>query len=191
MMLTFWGSAALAYALASRLAYVIGVGSALRRQERGGFAGGFPRFRRYAAALMANDGASFLLLCVATRGSFDLAMNDMVRVAAGAVLVVLGLGVKLWARATLGTEAYYWHNFFEPPPSETPTPPATSGPYRYLRNPMYSVGNVHLYGLALVAGSAPALAAALFAHVAILAFYQVVERPHFERLTGQRRHLSA
>lgn len=187
MMLTLWGTAALAYALTSRLAYVVGVGTFLRRQERGRFTGGFPRFRRTAAALMANDGASFLLLCVATRGSLDVAVSNVVMIAAGSALVVLGLGVKLWARATLGTEAYYWHNFFEPPPPETLAPPATAGPYRYLRNPMYSVGNVHLYGLALIAGSAPALAAAVFAHVAILAFYQVVERPHFERLTGQSR----
>ena len=136
---------------------------------------------------MANDGASFLLLCVATRGTFRLAVSDLVLITVGLALVVLGLGVKLWARATLGAEAYYWVNFFEPPPAETPAPPATSGPYRYLRNPMYSVGNVHLYGLALAAESAPALAAALFAHVAILAFYQVVERPHFERITGKHR----
>jgi protein-S-isoprenylcysteine O-methyltransferase Ste14 len=186
MMLTVWGTLALAYALASRLAYVVGVGTALRRQERGGFAGGFPHFRRIAAALMANDGASFLLLCFATRQTLDVAVSNVAMIGAGSALVILGLGVKLWARATLGTDAYYWHNFFEPPPPETPAPPATSGPYRFLKNPMYSVGNVHLYGLALIAASAPALAAAVFAHVAILAFYQVVERPHFERITGQR-----
>jgi protein-S-isoprenylcysteine O-methyltransferase Ste14 len=58
------------------------------------------------------------------------------------------------------------------------------GPYRYFRNPMYTIGNLHLAGLALAAASLPAFAAALFSHAAILAFNYVVERPHVRRLYG-------
>ena len=182
-----WGVVALVYHLASRLAYVLWVGAALRRQERqqaftasDGIAAGFARFRRVARALMNNDGASYFVLSLITHDTLALIVPRAVTVAAGMLLLALGIGVKLWAAATLGGKAYYWHNFFAPAEAAAPT---SAGPYRFLKNPMYTVGNVHLYGLALVLGSAPALAAALFDHAAILVFHRVVEQPHFERLT--------
>ena len=59
-------TAAFAYAIASRLAYVLFVGIALRRQERGaaytrrwGVEGGFQRFRRIASLVMVNDVFAF------------------------------------------------------------------------------------------------------------------------------------
>ena len=176
-----------AYHLASRLAYVLYVGIALRRQERSGWLSrrygaeqGFRRFRRAAAAVMLNDGASFMLLCVASAGTLPAGPSRGAAVALGAVLVVVGVGTKLWAGATLGADAYYWRNFFPPPPAEQLVP-ATAGPYRYLRNPMYTVGYLQTYGLALITGSPFGLIAALFDQIAILAFYRTVELPHFER----------
>ncbi len=46
---------------------------------------------------------------------------------------------------------------------------------------MYTVGYLQVYGLALLAGSLPGLAAALFDQAAILTFYRAVEKPHFDR----------
>ena len=47
---------------------------------------------------------------------------------------------------------------------------------------MYTIGYLPVYGLAIAASSAFGLAAALFDQCAILAFYHLVEKPHFERL---------
>jgi protein-S-isoprenylcysteine O-methyltransferase Ste14 len=58
------------------------------------------------------------------------------------------------------------------------------GPYRYLRSPMYTVGNLHLWGLALIAASLPAVVASAFDHLAILGFNRVVEQPHVRRHYG-------
>ncbi|MGH2668454.1 MAG: methyltransferase, partial [bacterium] len=55
-------------------------------------------------------------------------------------------------------------------------------PYRFLKNPMYTVGYLQTYGLALLTGSMPGLVAALFAQAAILLFYLLVEKPHFDKL---------
>src|SRR5207247_1571213 len=67
-----WALLALAYHLASRLAYVLYIGLALGRQERTGYLtlrhgaeGGFRRFRRLGATLMYNDAGSFVLLGLA------------------------------------------------------------------------------------------------------------------------------
>ena len=176
---------ALGYSVASRLAYVLYIGLALRRADaepvsRDAAAPAYARFRRRAALLMYHDGVAFVAVCVLTRGTLDLAVPLAWRLT-GAGLVVLGVAVKLWAAATLGADGYYWRDFFE---LETRPAPTIAGPYRWLRNPMYTVGYVQTYGLALLVGSLPGLVAAVFSQSAIVAFYRLVERPHYQRLYG-------
>lgn len=176
---------ALAYHLASRLAYVLYIGVALARQERSasftlrhGADEGFRRFRRVAATLMYNDAASFVLLCVVTRRTIELDLPGSVILVSGALLVVVGLAVKFWAAAALGAGAYYWRDFFLP--TERPAP--AGGPYPFLKNPMYTVGYLPAYGCALLAASLPGLIAAALDQAAILAFYRWVEKPHVEKM---------
>lgn len=182
----------LSYHLASRLVYVLGVGFALTQQDRHqlftrrrGVQAGFRRFRRIATALMSNDALSFILLCVLTRQTPHPGLS-WAALWVGLPLLLLGITTKLWATARLGWSAYYWHNFFV---ADRPVPPEPPGPYRFLKNPMYTIGYLHMYGFALVLGSLPGLIAAGFDHTAILAFYYWVEKPHFDLLTvgGSRR----
>lgn len=177
---------ALAYHLASRLAYVSYIGVTLARQDRTAFLttrygaeGAFRRFRRIAALLMYNDAVSFVVLCVVTRNTLRLPVLPVVSVAVGAVLVLVGGAVKAWAAATLGAGAYYWRDFFVQ--AERPVP-ATAGPYPFLKNPMYSVGYLPTYGLALVTASLPGLIASAVDQAAIFAFHRWVEEPHVERM---------
>lgn len=179
---------AFGYAIASRLAYVMFVGLALRREERSesytrrfGRAEGFRRFRRAASFVMNNDAVAFILLCVVTCGTLGTPVPHAVTIALGALLVIVGLGIKLWAARTLGANAYFWHNFFDPEAAQGGGPVST-GPYRFASNPMYTIGYLQTYGLALIMRSWPGLVAAVFSHAAILIFYFVVEKPHFQRL---------
>lgn len=179
---------AFVYALLSRLAYVLFVGITLRREDResastraSGAVEGFRRFRRIAALVMNNDAVAFIVLCVLTRNTLALPVSSTISLIVGVALAIIGLGTKIWAARTLGSEAYYWHNFFDPQQTRGPV---TSGPYRYLSNPMYTVGYLPTYGLALITQSLPGLIAAGFAQAAILTFYRLVEKPHFERLHG-------
>jgi protein-S-isoprenylcysteine O-methyltransferase Ste14 len=182
--------AAIAYHFVSRMAYVLWVGRALRRQRRG-FAEGlasceddFNRFRRTAAPIMANEVVSFVVLCFVARSSAVAAALGPVGLWTGAALLVVGVGIKAWATSTLGLRAFYWYDFFCPAES---APAAASGPYRFFRNPMYSLGYAHCYGLALLTGSLPGLVFAAFDQATMLVFYQWVERPHVERLYGFAR----
>jgi len=174
------------YAILSRMAYVLFVGGVLRREDRDGRytkrygrAEAFRRFRRAAAIIMNHDAFALVVLCVATRETWDLPGGAAMAIALGAVLVVIGLAAKLWAARTLGSNAYYWHNFFDP---EAAIGPVSSGPYRFISSPMYTVGYLPTYGLALIFRSFPGLIAAGFSQAAILAFYFLVEKPHFQRL---------
>ena len=131
---------------------------------------------------MVLDGATFVALCLTGHSTLPLVLPRGVVIGAGVLLVVAGIATKLWAAATLGEKAYYWYNFF------TPThrlEPATTGPYAFLENPMYTVGYLQAYGFALVTGSALGLVASLVDQAAILAFHRSVERVHFERATRQ------
>src|SRR5207245_11118842 len=132
------------------------------------------------ALLLYHDCVPLVALALLTRGTPYLPLPLAWRLA-GAALVALGVAVKLWAAATLGADGYYWRDFFE---RETRPAPTIAGPYRWLRNPMYTVGYVQTYGLALLVASLPGLVAAVFSQGAIVAFYRLVERPHYQRLYG-------
>ena len=164
---------------------------ALARQDRdqvftrsAGVEAGFRRFRRFASIVMNNDGAAFVVLCALTRNTLPGALPPALLIAAGILLILLGVSVKVWAAWRLGGPAYYWHNFFASGDPIAPDPP---GPYRFMQNPMYTVGYLQTYGLALTLGSAPGLAASAFAQTAILIFHHLVEKPHYERLIGANR----
>jgi protein-S-isoprenylcysteine O-methyltransferase Ste14 len=181
------GAVAFGYHIASRLAYVLGVGIALRREERYGATGGrggaatrFRRFRVFASILMVNDVASFGVLCVVTRHALASDLPSTLLLTLGLILIVSGVATKAWATRCLGGKAFYWYNFFEPGQVTAPNPP---GPYRFLKNPMYTVGYLPAYGLGFVCGSVPGVIAAAFDQAAILIFYRLVEKPHFDRLT--------
>ena len=120
--------------------------------------------RRRAAIVMNNDGVAFILLCVVTRNTLVLPISHTLLLSAGAALAVLGVGTKLWAARTLGSEAYYWHNFFDPAGARGPV---ASGPYRFVSNPMYGIGYLQTYGLALMLQSLPGLIASAFAQAAM------------------------
>jgi protein-S-isoprenylcysteine O-methyltransferase Ste14 len=185
------GAAALGYHVASRLAYVVGVGAMLVRQDRrqvftrtAGIEAGLRRFRRIASIIMNNDGASFILLCLVTRNTLPTGPRPILMPIAGVVLCIIGVGTKVWAASKLGADAYYWRNFFDNEPHVALENP---GPYRFFKNPMYTLGNLHMYGLALVLGSLPGLAASAFDQAALMAFNQLVEKPHFARLNDPGR----
>ena len=168
---------------------MVGVGTILLRQDRSrwfthryGLEGGYLKFRSIASTLMNLDAVLFIVVCVVTRATLDTPWPTIVRVAIGVVGIVIGVGVKLWARRALGPDLYYWRNFFVP--EEHNSQPR--GPYKYLDNPMYTIGYLHAFGLALVFDSAPGLVLAAFMQFAVLVFYRIVERPHFLELNRRR-----
>ena len=174
------------YAILSRLAYVLYVGVTLWREDHAGVATrrfgpaeAFRRFKRTASIVMNHDAFALVVLCVATRGTWILPLSPAASLAIGATLTFIGLGTKLWAARTLGGNAYYWHNFFDP---DEAVGPVATGPYRFISSPMYTVGYLQTYGFALIMRSWPGLIASAFAQAAILTFHLLIEKPHFERL---------
>jgi len=92
----------------------------------------------------------------------------------GALLFVLGVVVKTWATWLVGPDAFYYKDLFLRRPAVTFV---RRGPYRWLRNPMYGVGQLQAYGYALLAASPLGILAAGVGQLLIYLFFFTVERP--------------
>lgn len=179
--------AVLAYYVGGRLLYILTTAILLRTQfrhrsftRRYGAEGGFRRFRAIVSVVMNHDAACFAVLCWMSRGGLPAgSVPTWLAWTVGGVLIVGGLGVKFWAVATIGSGSYYWESFFAPPQDREYS---VSGPYLWFVNPMYTVGYLPLYGLALALFSVDGLVAAVFAQATILALCALVEGPHTRAL---------
>lgn len=95
------------------------------------------------------------------------------------LLVASGFAVKVWATLHAGLDIYYYRDMFLGRPVDAYV---VTGPYRWFRNPMYSVGNLQSYGLALLHWSVVGLFGAALFHASIYAFYLMAERPAVREL---------
>jgi protein-S-isoprenylcysteine O-methyltransferase Ste14 len=92
----------------------------------------------------------------------------------GLAVFLVGLGVKWWATWIAGADAFYYKDLFLRRPG---VEFVKRGPYRFLRNPMYGVGQLQGYGYALMASSPLGLLAAAVGQALIYVFFFAVERP--------------
>jgi len=94
------------------------------------------------------------------------------------LLALAGFGIKFWSTWIVGADTYYFRDLFLQKAHGEFT---AKGPYKWLANPMYGAGNLHLYCFALLTGSEFGLWYALGCHVSIYAFYFIVEKPFIRR----------
>jgi protein-S-isoprenylcysteine O-methyltransferase Ste14 len=171
---------AIAWYAASRLAYVVFAGISLSaetdRRARArvvGAEGAWRTFRTRVSWLMDNDAAAFLALSIVTASTLgDVGLPPLVLTLLGVALVVLGLGIKLWATLSLPPGAYHWRNFFVRDEARD----RARGPYRFLSDPMYTLGYAHVYGTALLFRSVPGLIAAVAGQSLVLLLNVLVEQ---------------
>jgi len=179
-------SATLTYFAGARLAYAATIAIWLRTQSRRlGLESReqaerrHQSFHRWALRLQNLDGIAFGSLCLATMSTLPWEGWIWPARIVGAALVVVGMGTKGWAVRCLGAGSYTWHDFFVP---KDRFDPCCSGPYRWFGDPMYTIGYLQSYGIALGLGSWQGLVASFFAQSLILLVNEFVEKPHFRRL---------
>ena len=134
----------------------------------------FRAYETVAGLMFLNQGLGVGCMAALHLPAWEQAVPASFVIAAGVALYVVGLTVKLWATLTVGVDTYYFRDMFLGRPL---TMACNSGPYRFLSNPMYSVGQLQGYGYALLYGSLPGVVAAGAGHLLIYAFYAVAERP--------------
>lgn len=158
-----------------------------RAIARLGEEGAFKAYETLAGLMFLNQGLGVGCMAALHAPEIEMAVPAPLVLAAGILLFAMGLLVKLWATLTVGVDVYYFRDMFLGRPL---APAADRGPYRFLRNPMYSVGQLQGYGYALLFGSFPGIVAAGAGHLLIYAFYMFAERPFVRRIYGTRQAYS-
>jgi phosphatidylethanolamine N-methyltransferase len=137
-------------------------------------------FRAVTDVILNMDVATFGVLGIKLTNFRALAFNSdqLLLYGAGALLFALAVWGKRDALRVIGAFAWYWGDFFFLCDQDLNF---TSGVYAYFPHPMYTVGYLWMYGIALVTQSLPILYATLFAHVLQFLFLVLVENPHIEK----------
>lgn len=101
----------------------------------------------------------------------------------GFTLIAVQLWVSVSVFESLGEFGWFFGDFFFFDQSPKLT---YSGIYRFLNNPERVLGLAGIWGVALITGSRAIFSLAVLSHVASLAFIQLVERPHMQKLYGRQ-----
>ena len=99
----------------------------------------------------------------------------------GISLVVLQIWTAISIYDSLGEFGWFFGDFFFDHSAKL----TYSGIYRFLNNPERVIGLAGVWGAALITRSTAIFSLALLSHVLTLAFIQLVERPHMQKLYGQ------
>ena len=101
----------------------------------------------------------------------------------GILLVALQVWTAFSIHESLGEFGWFYGDFF----FDLSSPHLTySGIYRYLNNPERLIGCAGIWGIVLIASSAPVFLVGLFSHVCALLFLNLVESPHMQKLYGSQ-----
>ncbi|MEU7895589.1 PEMT/PEM2 methyltransferase family protein [Nonomuraea sp. NPDC049152] len=174
------------YAATVWVLYYGGLSLVLGGPGRRRLIGRFGEARAYAiyevalGVLFLNQGFAQAVIIYAFGDSLPDVVPVWASCLAGGILMVVGLSCKTWAAYATGLDVYYCRDMFLG--GAVPGELTTSGPYRYLRNPMYSVGNLHAYGWAVWSRSLEGIVFAMIFQLGIYAFYHFFERPFIRRV---------
>jgi len=94
------------------------------------------------------------------------------------IMFTLGFFVKIWAAKAVSIDIYYWKDMFL---GGKIFDFVKTGPYKYFNNPMYGIGQLQGYAIAIWYGSKYGLLAVLLNQVLIFSFYYMVEKKFIER----------
>lgn len=139
---------------------------------------GFAIYEGLSALLIAGQRLAFITLLLASSG--EVGAWGSTWSSCGAVLVVLGVGMSAWATHVAGLDTYYYRDLFMGPRHVSFE---HAGPYAFFSNPMYGVGQLAAYGVAMLFGSLEGIVGAALNQAACYAFAGLVERPHLHTAT--------
>lgn len=180
-----------------RMLYFFYIGGVLRRQSRRHITEPLDEewniFKERAEFVLNADTLTFLLVIFITfligesPYQFDpelvlLVPNWMVQ-GVGVLFLIVGGIIKTNAYLTIGDKGWYWYNFFCPPEHGDYE---LKGVYQFLENPMYGLGYLPLFGVALVFLSTPGLLLAIFDWIVVWLFYFLYERPYTQRIIEKK-----
>ena len=120
---------------------------------------------------------SFISQSSAGYGPWD-GIPSTITIIIAILLTALGLGTKIWAAYVVGIPIYYWKDMFL---GRKIQHFVVSGPYKYFANPMYGIGQLQVYAIALYYESFYGLLFGAINQSLIFLFYLTVEKSFIKR----------
>ena len=140
---------------------------------------GYLEFEAILGFLFFHNAASLGFIASSSPGNLAGFMSGgMIAVMAG-LMALTGLIVKIWSTKVVSIEIYYWKDMFL---GKKICEFVVTGPYKFLSNPMYGIGQLQAYAVALWYGSPAGLAAAFINQALIFTFYFTVEKKFIRRV---------
>ncbi|MDP3667069.1 MAG: methyltransferase [Sediminibacterium sp.] len=128
-------------------------------------------------------GLSFISQSSAGSGFFG-SIPVTVTFAFFAILFTAGMGIKIWSAYVVGIPIYYWKDmFFEKKVCDF----VVTGPYKYFNNPMYGIGQLQVYAIAIYYNSIYGLIFGAINQGLVFLFYFTVEKPFIYRTYFQQK----
>ncbi len=100
------------------------------------------------------------------------------------IMIIVATIVNVWGTMIIGVDVYYYKDMFVRRPIGKFV---VKGPFKYFSNPMYGIGQLNSYGLALLSGSIFGILAAALNQITMYIFYYLCEKPHIERVFGKNK----
>ena len=136
-------------------------------------------YEGFLAFAFFHNGASLTFISQSSIGSGFLEnTHPMIVMAIVVLLFVVGLVVKIWSAYVVGIPIYYWKDMFL---GRKVSDFVVTGPYKYLSNPMYGIGQVQVYAIAIYYNSIYGLVFGAINQALVFLFYFVAEKPFIYR----------
>jgi protein-S-isoprenylcysteine O-methyltransferase Ste14 len=145
----------------------------------GGEDKGYLSYEAILGFLFFHNAVSIGYIASSTPGALFCFVHEKALLGIAAILFIGGFTVKIWAAKAVSVDIYYWKDMFL---GRKISDFIFTGPYRYFNNPMYGVGQMQAYAVAIWAGSIYGLIAAFLNQCCLFSFYYLLEKKFITRV---------
>jgi protein-S-isoprenylcysteine O-methyltransferase Ste14 len=159
-------------------------GIADRLTRRYGEERGYQIYETITSCMFFHGGGSFSCLAKTTTwmGLSLASVPSSLLVDIGMILSLVGLTTNIWSALVIGLDTYYYKDLFI---GRFIGEFKQAGPYRWLKNPMYGLGQCAAYGTALTNLSTAGVIATLLNQGMMYLFYFTIEKPHIVKILSR------
>jgi hypothetical protein len=105
-------------------------------------------------------------------------ISTIITVSFAFALFLFGMGIKIWSAYVVSIPIYYWKDMFL---GRKVSHFIEAGPYKYFNNPMYGIGQLPVYAMAIYYNSIYGLIFGALNQFLVFLFYYTVEKPFIKR----------
>lgn len=163
-------------------------GLRLKLIERFGEEKAYLYYEGFLAFAFFHNGVGLSFISQSSVGSgFFGSIPTTVVMASVVILFCVGMGIKIWSAYVVGIPIYYWKDMFL---GRKVSDFVVTGPYKYFSNPMYGVGQVQVYAIAIYYNSVYGLIFGAVNQLLVFLFYFTAEKSFIYRTYIQPQNKS-